>query len=186
MLLPMFKRELVLRPNCLITRRPLCLLTGPRSLFYYRSPWQALHHYLFQHGYKVEIMKLPFQSYPQRENYLKLMLGKLTQSHIMCDATTYRELGSILSQAEQSTMTVFTDTKLDNLPKGTFQLKMNYPVFSLAYGLHKFYVKLRNIETPSASEVGLNIPAQLYDQILDHCVKLAEMDFYDLDLNYEP
>ena len=183
MLLTMFKRELVLRPNCLLTRRPIYLLTGPRSIFYYRSPWKALHNFLYQHGYKVFVFKLPFQAKTQREGYLKAMINKLNQSHIMCDATTYQELRPLLEQTKNSTITVLTDSLLVNLPEQTFQILMNHKVFSPSYSLHQAYLKFRHINSPSASEVGLNIPPQTYDQILDHCVKLAEADFYDLDLN---
>lgn len=185
MLLTMFKRELVLRPNCLLTRRPIYLLTGPRSIFYYRSPWKALHNYLYQHGYKVFIFKLPFQAKSQREGYLKAMLAKLNQSHIICDATTYQELEPLLIKTENSTITVLTDSQLVNLPKKTFQVVMNHKTFSPSYSLHQAYLKLRNINTPSAAEVGLNIPHETYDKILDHCVELAEMDFYDVDLNIQ-
>lgn len=185
MLLTMFKRELVLRPNCLLTRRPIYLLTGPRSIFYYRSPWKELHNYLYQHGYKVFVFKLPFQSPTQKAAYVKAMLTKLNQSHIVCDATTYQELQPLLSQTENSTLTVLTDSQLVNLPQKTFQVVMNHKVFSLSYSLHQAYLKLRNINTPSAAEVGLNIPAKTYDKILDHMVKLAEMDFYDVDLNIQ-
>lgn len=185
MLLTMFKRELVLRPNCLLTRRPIYLLTGPRSLFYYRSPWKALHNFLYQHGYKVHVFKLPFQSKIQREGYLHAMIAKLNQSHIMCDATTYQELRQVLNQTKNSTLTVLTDSVLVNLPEQTFQIIMNHKVFSPSYRLHQAYLKFRQIHTPSASEVGLDIPIATYDQILDHCVKLAEADFYDLDLKTE-
>jgi hypothetical protein len=183
MLLTMFKRELALRPNCLLTRRPIYLLTGPRSIFYYRSPWKALHNFLYQHGYKIFVFKLPFQDKTQREGYLKAMITQLNQSHIMCDAITYQELRPLLEQAKNSTITVLTDSLLGNLPDQTFQISMNHKAFSPRYSLHQAYLKLRHINTPSASEVGLNIPPQIYDLILDHCVKLAEADFYDLDLN---
>lgn len=183
MLLPMFKRELVLRPNCLLTRRPIYLLTGPRSIFYYRNPWKELHNFLYQHGYKVFVFKLPFQSKVQREGYLKAMIEKLHQSHIMCDGTTYQELSPIFNQIKNSTITVLSDSHLVNLPEHTFQVLMNHKVFSPSYSLHQAYLKFRHINTPSAAEVGLHIPAKTYDQILDHCVKLAEADFYDLDLN---
>jgi hypothetical protein len=183
MLLPMFKRELVLRPNCLITRRPIYLLTGPRSIFYYRSPWKALQYYLVEHGYKVFVFKLPFQVKAQRESFLKAMKSKLNQAHVMCDATTYQELKPVLEQLSDSTITILSDYQLINLPDHTFQIVMDYKVFSSSYSLHQAYLKLRNINTPSASEVGLKIPSQTYNKILDHCVKLAEIDFYDLDLN---
>jgi len=113
------------------------------------------------------------------------MAAKLNQSHIMCDATTYQELSPILNQVENSTITVLSDSLLLNLPKQTFQILMNHKVFSPSYSLHQAYLKLRHINTPSAAEVGLNIPLETYDRILDHCVKLAEVDFYDVDLNIQ-
>ncbi|MBC7457946.1 MAG: hypothetical protein H7235_06685 [Bdellovibrionaceae bacterium] len=128
------------------------------------------------------MFKLPFQAQVQREGYLKAVLAKLNHSHIICDATTYQELRVLLNQTEHSTLTVLTDSHLLGLPKKTFQILMNHQVFSLSYFLHQAYLKLRNINTPSAAEVGLNIPPETYHKILDHCVKLAEMDFYDVDL----
>jgi hypothetical protein len=181
----MLKRELALRPNCLLTRRPIYLLTGPRSIFYYRSPWKALHNYLYQHGYKVFVFKLPFQSKTAREDYLRAMQTKLNQSHIICDATTYEQLKQILCQIENSTITVLSRYSIINLPENSFQILMNFKVCSPSYSLHRAYLKIRKIPTPTASEVGLRIPHKTYDQLLNHCIKLAEMDFYDLDLNIQ-
>ena len=181
----MFKRELALRPNCLLTRRPIYLLTGPRSIFYYQYPWKELHNYLYQHGYKVFVFKLPFHSKVARFDYLNAVLAKLDLSHVICDATTYQEVKPLLNKIQQATVTVLSDYHLMNLPEQSFQILMNYQVFSLSYSLHQAYLKLRNRATPSASEVGLKIPDETYDKILDHCVKLAEIDFYDLDLNIQ-
>lgn len=185
MLLTMFKRELVLRPNCLLTRRPIYLLTGPRSIFYYRSPWKALHNFLYQHGYKASVFKLPFQSLTQRHDYLMAMKDKLNQSHIFCDRTTYEQLSDILKQTKNTTVTVLTASPLNLLAPQTYQIVMDDRAFSFSYAIHQAYLKLRKIKTPKAIEVGLNMCPENYDMILDHCVNLAEMDFYDVDLNIQ-
>lgn len=181
----MFKRELALRPNCLLTRRPLYFLTGPRSLFYYRNPWKDLHNFLYQHGYKVSVIKLPFQSHSDRKIYLKSFISQMDQAHFFCDAITYQELKPLLDQTERSTITVFSEINLHYLPDTHHQILMNHKVKSLSYVLHQIYLKLKKISTPSAAEVGLKIPAKTYDKILDHCVKLAEIDFYEVDLNIQ-
>jgi hypothetical protein len=111
------------------------------------------------------------------------MLPKLNQSHIVCDSVTYQELNAILNLARLSTITILTDSKLTHLPDQTFQILMNYKTFAPLYSLHQAYLSRRKIKSPTASEIGLNIPHEIYDKILDHCVKLAEVDFYDLDLN---
>lgn len=141
MLLVMFKRELALRPNCLLTRRPIYLLTRPRILFSLRSPWKKLHYFLHEHGYRIFIIKA--------EHDLNQRVDQLNQSHIFCDSITYNKFREIFVKNEHSTLTILSDSFLPDLPKDVFQILNN-----------------RNS----------------YDQILDHCVHLAELDFYDLDL----
>ena len=54
--------NLVLRPNCLMTKHPLVFLTGIRSLFYYEKLGALLQDFIAAHGYVVKSPVLPFRS----------------------------------------------------------------------------------------------------------------------------
>lgn len=97
MLETMFYRELVLRPNCLLTRRPIRIDSGPSCFFSWRDPWKGLRHYLGQHGYP-------------------LTKDSSISAHVLCknlDAWTTSPL---------STLTVIVPHPLSNLPHGAFQI----------------------------------------------------------------
>lgn len=174
----MFKSELVLRPNCLLTRRPLVFLTGPRSLFYYQKPWQSVFYYLSEHGYKVQVIKLPFRKTADRIKYLKKILGLISKHHIFCDSCSFNELFSVLSGLNQSSLTVMSKNKnshkLDHSP---YFLNVDYKSTDLTYKIHELYLKFLNLTAPPPCELMINPPLAYLDQLLDHCVRLAELDF---------
>jgi hypothetical protein len=50
--------EVKLQPNCLLTRKPLIFVEGPESLFYFGRYWNSIPHFLQEHGYEVQVIKL--------------------------------------------------------------------------------------------------------------------------------
>jgi hypothetical protein len=183
MLYPMFHSELALRPNCLLTRRPLVFLTGPRSVFYYQTPWQKAYYYLTEHGYQAQIVKLPFQKISDRIQYTRNVLRQLENSHIFCDQITYQQLSEALTDLKDSTLTVFADQNFESSDKNLYKFQTTETGFSLSYFLHQKYLQFKGLSTPSYGELLQNPSAKTYSKLLDHCIQLAELDFYELDLN---
>lgn len=53
-----------LRPNCLMTQKPLVFLSGPRSIFQTESEWFSTVHFLREHG--LEVFETSIQSRTDR------------------------------------------------------------------------------------------------------------------------
>jgi hypothetical protein len=92
-----FKNDLVLRPNCLLTRRPLKFISSKRSLFFYK-PYDRIIHFLYEHGYQVELIK----------NIKKLDPALLNYSHLFCDELTYENNMSLLQATQNSTINIIS------------------------------------------------------------------------------
>jgi hypothetical protein len=156
----------------------LLFLTGPRSLFYYRNPWEKAHYYLFEHGYKVEIVRLPFQNPEHRLLYKKIILKRLEHSHIFCDRVTYQQLSEVLTGLENSTLTLLTESDINGPEDTIFKVPSSDKPLSLSYWLHQKFLATKGLATPSTAEVLLKPNPQTYSDLLDRCVHLAELDFY--------
>lgn len=76
MLDKMFKKKLVLRPNCLLTRKPIVFISGNASPFLYKKPWQEAVYFLYEHGYKVEVLQLPFHKTSSKTLFFKNWVQK--------------------------------------------------------------------------------------------------------------
>ncbi len=161
-----------LKPNCLLTRRPLIWITPPRSLFYYKKPWADIPLLLFEHGYKVNLLQLPFQNINLKKQVLNQKITKLKYSHIFVDSVTYMILKEDLLQLASSTITVIG--KNDD---GVFHFEPLNTCFSLSYFLHQKWCHFLNYQTPLQSETFISCSESTWHKLLEHCVYLAELDF---------
>jgi hypothetical protein len=50
-----------LRPNCLLTRYPICFVHGLKSVFNLANYWHGIPKYLKKHGYEIYDFKLPWR-----------------------------------------------------------------------------------------------------------------------------
>jgi hypothetical protein len=167
-----------LRPNCLITRRPLVFLTPPRSLFFYKNTWSEISHILHEHGYKVEIFQLPFQNIHHQIKIIQQHKNKLKHTHIFVDPVTYQNLKQELFSLSDSTITVIGDSPATGLLNDSvFNFKPDHKQKTLSYFLHQKWCQILGLKTPDYSELLLKNSEKSWHSFLDHCVFLAEIDY---------
>lgn len=155
-----------LKPNCLLTKRPLKLVSGPKSLFFYSSPWGDLPEVLYEHGYRVSVMQLPFNNKELRQKAFSQRLSELNDSHIVIDEKTHQEFFQSLKNVKNSTITIIGENYLPD-----------YKTSSLTYNLHRVWLKYLGFETTEPQNLFLNADKNTWYAFIDHCVKLAELDF---------
>lgn len=164
-----------LRPNCLLTRRPIWFLTPPRSLFFYKNPWGYVTHFLYEHGYAVDIFRLDFQNITHQKIKIQTHLLDLSHKHLFMDRVTYANLKPILQQIEGSTITVISSKNESTTEYYSILSKDSR--FSLTYWLHQKWCRILNLNTPNNAEIMHFIDVATRDRLLDHCIRLAEIDF---------
>ena len=169
-----------LKPNCLITRRPIRLITGPRSVFFYNKPWGDLDYALQEHGYKAELLHLPFSNAGIRKSVFDQQLV-LHKTHFVIDLPTYLELNIRPNNSPQCTFTVIASKEKVNIlnqkTENLFFFDPEYKTWNLSYFLHQKWCASRNIQTSSPDKLFLNADLKTYYRFIDHCVALAELDF---------
>lgn len=168
--------KISLKANCLLTRRPLCFLTPPRSLFFYKNPWQFISSILHEHGYKTEIFQLPFQNIELKKEVLKKNIKILEKKHLILDAVTYKDLKNELLTVHDSTITIISSNKIENSTHFLFQPTEKIP-WSLSYQVHQIWSSFLGLQTPNYSETLSLCDEKTWHPFLDHCVHLAEIDF---------
>ncbi len=177
MLTPVISNEpdlrFALRPNCLITRRPLVFLTPPRSLFYYKNSWAEISHILYEHGYKVEIFQLPYQNINEQKKVLKNDKIRIQNAHLLMDSVTFENLKTELTVLTDSTITVISTVDIQNV----FYFKPQFSKSTLNYFLHRIWCKIWGLKTPDFSELLIRNTEKNWHSFLDHCVHLAEIDY---------
>lgn len=181
-------QNLVLRPNCLLTRSPLVFLSGPRSLFATQPMGETLQQFMIAHGYPVSRVWLPFRSHSQRKKALTQWLQKHhTKSfHFFLAEETWQELQVTLSQQlhPYSTVTIINPNpntaehqRPEIKPQSFVVEKVAAP---LAYQLHRFFCSFMGSRALPYEQTLLDDNLLVYDRFLDHCVKLAENEYRDL------
>lgn len=158
--------KIELKPNCLLTKRPLKLVSGPKSLFFYTHPWGKLPEVLYEHGYKVSVIQLPFNNKLLRQKAFANRLSELNDCHIIIDETTYQEFTELLKGVKNSTITITGKT-----------FKPGYKTFSLTYKLHQAWLKYLGFETTAPENLFINAKKPTWYAFIDYCVQLAELDF---------
>lgn len=167
--------KITLKPNCLITRRPLKLVTGPRSLFHYKNPWDILPVVLFEHGYKADLFHLPFRDKTLRQQIFLKNRQQLDHSHIIIDEMTYLEFQEPLKHVKNATITVIGNKH--SASKNTYLFDPNYKTWSFAYSLHQKWLQLFGFTAAKPQFLFVNSTQNVWYRFIDHCVTLAELDF---------
>lgn len=179
-------KNLALRPNCLITPSELIFIPGPRSLFFYRNPFGLLPEFLYEHGYRTQVLSLPFRNKILRLSALKTWLKNHTEHsyHFIMDEQTYAELEPALAQSQIQSLTIITtdqnaDAKsLANQKSFLFTLPRSRSKTPLKYRLHKLFNLLYGTKTSPFEVTFSTFNDTNYNRFLDHCVKLAENELY--------
>ncbi len=166
----MTSNNLVLRPNCLLTKYPVIFITGTRSLFHAKPLAEPdLLHFLREHGYLVYCPPMAFRSKAGRSDMLKNWLEQLQAKkiHLILSHNTYSEFKHIWPQFNIESTTFVT-----HIPKIQIHLTTT---MSLKYKLHELFLSLFKTNTCSSKEAfSLQKTPQLYDAVLDHLINLAE------------
>ncbi len=178
--------NLVLRPNCLMTKSPLIFVPGPRSLLFYKKPFGILPEFLFEHGYQTLVLPLPFQGKARRQQALQewLASNNLKNFHFIADHTTYHEFSNIALESQTLSVTVITSSETNSnppIPKTTYFLIPNN-IFQnvatpLSFRVHQVFCWLQKQPVTSYARTFSNSSRQTLDRFLDHCIKLAENEF---------
>lgn len=158
--------NLELKPNCLLTKRPLKLVSGPKSIFYYKKPWGDLPEVLFEHGYRATVFSLPFNNKELRQKAFLQRLDELHNSHIVIDDKTYEEFAEALSKVKNSTVNIIGKT-----------FKPTYKTSSISYSLHRLWLNHLGYTATVPQNLFLKADKTTWYAFIDHCVKLAELDF---------
>lgn len=180
-------KNLVLRPNCLLTKSPLVFLSGPRSLFFFSKPYGDLPAFLFEHGYRIAIPSLPFTSRQGRSNAFTnwVQTQKDKTFHIITDEFTFEEFEKQLHEPYVRSLTVLTtktgDVGVANTQQSLFQMhreNLHTTGETFHYKLHKLWVGAKNRRATPFDLTFHSANDFAYQRFLDHCVKLAESEMY--------
>ena len=177
MLETMDLHNLVLRPNCLLTKYPLVFINGPRSLFYYEKLGGNLQDFLEAHGYKVQCPTLSFRSVTNRKQELTNWFKQNPNSHyhLILAQQTKTEFDDIFKSMNGLTFTFSDEYSNENAyEKNKHFVTAQIP---LQYRLHQLFCKLNASQALPYSAVFPIKTKPVYDRFLDRCVELAENDF---------
>ena len=176
MLETMDLHNLVLRPNCLLTKYPLVFISGPRSLFFYEKLGSNLQEFLEAHGYKVQCPTLSFRSALNR----KLELTNWFKSnpsphyHLILAKKTKLEFEEIFKHLPSLSFTFSDDYSVETPTEQSFSNSISQA--PLQYRLHQLFCKLNGTKALDYSAVFPVKTKLVYDRFLDRCVELAEND----------
>ena len=169
-------QNLVLRPNCLLTKSSLVFVPGPRSLFFYQRPFGLLPTFLYEHGYRIALAPLPFRGLSRRRQAFKKWLNLKAEYrfHFFMSPVTYQELKDLIEPEKMESLT-FLDKDSSDTPAILPSVKFRTP---LSYRLHQLISHLYGESVPTYDSTYSKFNAINYDRILDHCIKLAENEIY--------
>lgn len=169
------KQSFELKPNCLLTRKPVVFLTGPRSIFYFRKYWNAYPEILAEHGYEVFTLPLPWRG-EERLSRTKKYFAKhatlLRQYHFICDLYTANELRELFETSPVvASLTVLEDHHEVPITKGPRKSLM----LDFGYKLHSAFYFSQQL--PVAADLGLHYPTSSI-WLLQEMQKKGEQDFF--------
>lgn len=175
-------KELALRPNCLLTRRPIKIIPGLNSLLLNNKGWQNIETYLFEHGYNTTLIFLPYNNKQLRKSCYMKIHDQLENSHILMNRTTYLEFQSMLNLLTHSTLSILSCKNEVFLNKNISTLVMPQQKSTANFSLHSLFMRLMKNDPGAPNENLLTYSDVIYSKILDRCVELAEIDLCQLDL----
>lgn len=100
-----FREPKTLEPNCLLTKSPVVVVSGPRPLLDINPGWEELPVHLLAHGYDVRILRLPRQDVERRRDLLDQVLRSQTV-HLVMDEGTAGEMTQLLSLTPPLSLTI--------------------------------------------------------------------------------
>lgn len=183
-----------LQPNCLLTRWPLLLITGPRSVFYFSAYWNLYSPYLAEHGYEVFTLHLPWNDPRLRRERFEYFLRQQEELgrhfHLIMDASTLSEFAGFLREHKSTAILSLTEIKdqdtkspatLSAFPIPMAEIEMQASRKSslflrLSYGLHKLMIRHKNISSLSCLGACPDTALSNASLLLDRARTLAEMD----------
>jgi hypothetical protein len=171
--------NLVLRPNCLLTKYPLVFLTGPRSLFLPRPLAANLKKFIAAHGYQVQPLVLAFRSKKNRRMALLNWLSHHSQKnfHFILAEETWTEFEDIL-QPQLEKMRDSSKTLIStNASKAQYHFRVEKLAslkIPLSFRLHQLFCRVENVTPVAFEHTLLNENQAMFDRFLDHCIELAE------------
>ena len=180
-------KNLVLRPNCLLTKSQLAFVPGPRSLLFYKKPFGLLPEFLFEHGYQNVVLALPFQAKKTRRLAFRSWLDRNTTKnfHLILDDLTYFEFADLTQEPQFLSCTVISasdavsNVEAKNLTYFTIPDQLSQRLMTpLSYRLHQVLCWIRSQPVPNFSQTFSKSSRQTLDRFLDHCIKLAENEFH--------
>lgn len=162
-----------LKPNCLLTRKPVVFISGPRSIFYFCKYWNAYPEILAEHGYEVFTIHLPWRG-PARLAKLKEFLRQQdTHSkkyHFVCDEFSASELRELLADAPSVASLTILKNKNELISK-----TKNPSIFlGWSYKLHSWSCSSHSL--PTAEDLGVQFPSST-SWLLQKMQENAEQDF---------
>lgn len=110
----------------------------------------------------------------------------MNTSHLFLDRFTYYEFEHHFSKLNNSTLTVFSDQRLNLDEQFSFQIQTSNSPSPILFKLHHLFLNhlirksLHSLATPG--ERLLKKSDVINSTVIDHCIRLAEIDFCHLDL----
>lgn len=162
--------NLVLRPNCLLTKYPLVFITGTRSVFFYEKLGEQLQSFIADHGYMVLSPAMPYRSVQLRKKYLTQWLQQQEhlQFHFVLSKRSHQELSEVVEIFHNSTFTIISEILCQHEKLSEM---LNEP---LSYQAHKLFCLALGIKADPYNETLQDKSTEFYDRFLDHCIELAE------------
>jgi hypothetical protein len=162
--------NLVLRPNCLLTKYPLVFITGPATVLHQKILGSDLQDFLKAHGYQVLCPPLSVASTPLRNKILKQWLEQQSYKgyHFILADSVLDELNPILKPLTHSTFTLI---------EKTMNVRLNHfnPVKTpFLYRLHNALCFIHGSAHVSFNETLPNQSINFCNAFLDLCIELAE------------
>lgn len=190
--------QLVLKPNCLLTRYPIAFLAGPRTIFRLFNHWNDVPLFLREHGYEVYVIEPSGRTSQERAASIKNSLTE--RCHIVADGSLERDLAGLADCAQAISLTLVRTSHRDRysgaITAGDLRPKP-YQVFEAAplpgsgtramvklilLSAHNFIVRSRTqfVHPFETAELGLD-GFKSEQRFLDLAISLAERDVVGSD-----
>lgn len=163
-----------LKPNCLLTRKPVVFLTGPRSVFYFRKYWNGYPEVLAEHGYEVFTLPLPWRGAERLRRMSDFLNKQTTQKrkyHFIVDPFTATELKELFENSEAvASFTVLEDRHEAPITDGAHVSHL----LGFSYKLHAWLYRKQAL--PLANDLGVHFPTSVH-WLLQEMQSKGEQDF---------
>ena len=195
------QHEFELVPNCLVTKHPILFIDGYKSIFYFGRFWNSIPKYLYEHGYIVDQLHLPWHDVKKRQHDLKTFLDQSKKSglsfHIIADSSGALDLEALseLHHPAVRSLTLATSEELHPISK-SLPLNHRIPIHHLVLSPNKsaplsplralqwFFVTVHNLFIDPSFQLNPCVVAvpRLYrfDEVatsyLRHAISLAESE----------